>query len=211
MVTNLLRLKMARLLVTAALLITLFAATTRAQATQHSGEVGKPKAEAVTIKRLSSTTAARPSDTAFVKEIDAAGIKTLIGRGGHRDRPLLLFLWYTACEPCRSRLPDIERIYDEYHTRGLDVVIVSINPIDTKDALSLYLTKHRVRVPAYLLRKLDDELAEDIFLHDWEVIVPSAFFYNPEGQLMFAKTDLSGAYYEVLKGFADKVLATDHQ
>ncbi len=147
----------------------------------------------------------------IVRDLDEAAIKSLIGRGGGRTRPLMLYLWYTACEPCRARLSDVERIYDEYQTRGLDVAIISISPIDHKETLSKYLMENKVRVPAYLLQRLDDELAEDIFKPDWEVIVPSAFFYDVKGHLVSSETELAGISYASLKTDANKLLTSPHQ
>lgn len=145
-----------------------------------------------------------------VRVLDDNAIKQLIGRSGGRKRPLLLYLWYIACEQCRSRLPDVQRIYNEDQTRGLDVVIVSVNPIDTKENLSKYLLEHKVTVPAYLLDELDDELAEGIFKKDWEVTVPSMFFYDPKGHLIFSETEPRDISYSSLKIYADKLLALTH-
>jgi hypothetical protein len=146
-----------------------------------------------------------------VTELDENAIKALVGIPGGRARPLLLYLWYTACQPCCAKLADVDRVYAEYHERGLDVALASISPMDKKDSLSAYLEEHRVRAPAYLLNALDDELAEQIFLKDWEVIVPSAFFYSRSGRVVAAETDARAMEYSTLKRGAERLLSTEAQ
>jgi hypothetical protein len=146
-----------------------------------------------------------------VTELDENAIRKLVGIPGGRARPLLLYLWYTACQPCCAKLADVDKIYAEYHDRGLDVALVSISPMDNKDSLSAYLEDHSVRAPAYLLNELDDELAEQIFLKEWEVIVPSAFFYSRSGGVVAAETDAKAIEYSTLKRRAERLLSTEAQ
>jgi cytochrome oxidase Cu insertion factor (SCO1/SenC/PrrC family) len=142
-----------------------------------------------------------------VTELDENAIRKLVGIPGGRARPLLLYLWYTACQPCCAKLADVDKVYAEYHDRGLDVALVSIGPMDNKDSLSAYLEEHRVRAPAYLLTELDDELAEQILLKDWEVIVPSAFFYSRSGRVVAADTEAAAIEYSSLKRRVERLLS----
>lgn len=142
-----------------------------------------------------------------IHKLDEEGIKQLIGRRGGRSRPLLLFLWYTACQLCRERLEDVIRINNEYRERGLDLALVSISPIVNQASLSRFLTENKIGAPAYLLEALEDELAEEIFLRDWEVTVPSVFFYDHRGHLMASETEVKRINYQILKDDAVKLLS----
>lgn len=101
-----------------------------------SGETGLQKSE--------------PSTSPSITELNDEKIKQLIGRAGGRTKPLMLFLWYTDCQPCRERLPMVERIYREYAGRGLEVALVSVGPMDNRAKLSRYLLDQRLKSPAYL-------------------------------------------------------------
>lgn len=174
-----------------------------------SKTISTNRSPSIASEQTRETEALRPQPAGvIVHDLNDNAIKQLIGRNGGRERPLLLYLWYTACEQCRTRLPDVQRIYDEDQVRGLDVVIVSINPIDTKEGLSKYLTENKVTVPAYLLGELDDDLAEDIFKKDWEVTVPAVFFYDKSGKVLFAETEIKNVSFDVLKSDAIKMLRT---
>lgn len=146
-----------------------------------------------------------------ITELDDAGMRALIGRqDDHRGRakPLLLYLWYTDCGPCQAHFKDVARLSREYQGRGLDIVTVAISPMDDKGKLSRYFAATPPQVPIYLLKKLDDELAEEIFQKDWEVTVPSVFGYDGKGRMVVMLTQIDGEYYAGLKKAAEQLLAS---
>src|SRR5215467_15147003 len=61
------------------------------------------------------------SQRLLITELDDNAIKALAGKTHGREHPLLLYLCYTACQTCCAQLKDVDRIYAEYHKRGLDV------------------------------------------------------------------------------------------
>jgi len=148
--------------------------------------------------------------TLTITELDAEAMRALIGRkNDHRGRakPLLIYLWYTDCGPCQAHFKDVARLWYEYQGRGLDIVAVAISPMDDKEKLTRYFGATPPQVPIYLLKELDDELAEDIFQKDWEVTVPSVFGYDVNGRMVVMLTQIDGDYYAGLKKAADGLFA----
>ncbi|MGH7125205.1 MAG: TlpA family protein disulfide reductase [Stellaceae bacterium] len=54
--------------------------------------------------------------------------------GGHefdlaklRGKVVLVNVWATWCSPCRSEMPTLNALYREYHSRGLDLLGLSID------------------------------------------------------------------------------------
>lgn len=144
-----------------------------------------------------------------ITELNDEKIKQLIGRAGGRAKPLMLFLWYTDCQPCRERLPIVERIYHEYAGRGLEVALVSVGPMDNRVKLSRYILDQRLKIPAYLLDDLTDELGEDVFQTDEEIIVPMVLIYNRKGRLIASRTRLEGKHYRDIQTVVEKVLRSN--
>lgn len=44
-----------------------------------------------------------------------------------RGRVVLLNVWATWCPPCVREMPALQRLYERYHERGLEVVAVSVD------------------------------------------------------------------------------------
>ncbi len=40
----------------------------------------------------------------------------------HRGRVLVMNLWATWCPPCRAEMPDLQRLYEAYKNRNVDVL-----------------------------------------------------------------------------------------
>jgi len=134
-----------------------------------------------------------------IPKLDDEAMRTLVGLNGKRISPLMVYLWYTACQPCDDRLTDIDKIFLEFKNRGLDVALVAIEPLDETKGLLQYLSDHKIVTPTYLLNSFEDDLSNDVFLKDWEAIVPSVFFYDRNGHIIFSETDETHIDYRQLK------------
>jgi hypothetical protein len=141
-----------------------------------------------------------------IQRLDADGMKALLGRRGGRQRPLIVYIFYTACRPCTDHFSDIELLFDRYHVKGLDVALVSIAPMDNAAKLLDALNHFNPAIPIFLLNKLDDEFAEEFLLRDWEPVVPSVFFYNSTGKPEDSEVDAESITYRSLQLRAEKLL-----
>ncbi len=56
---------------------------------------------------------------------------TLDGReispGDYKGKVLLLDFWATWCGPCIAELPNVQRVYKEFHEKGLEIVSISLD------------------------------------------------------------------------------------
>jgi len=50
-----------------------------------------------------------------------------IGPKDFRGKYLLIDFWASWCGPCRSEIPNVEKAYDKYKSKGLDILSVSID------------------------------------------------------------------------------------
>jgi len=49
-----------------------------------------------------------------------------------KGKVILLDLWATWCGPCRMEIPGFIRLQDKYRDKGLEVVGVSLDPVDSR-------------------------------------------------------------------------------
>jgi thiol-disulfide isomerase/thioredoxin len=139
----------------------------------------------------SKSAAARPTpaDAGAVKvtEIKEDGLKSLLGAGSARERPLLVNFWATWCEPCREEFPDLVKIKGQYPSERLDFVIVSLDDAsDIGKAVPEFLAQtHAASLPAYLLNAADQEAAIDLVDPTWSGELPATFLYDRAGKIVF--------------------------
>ncbi|MDX6484347.1 MAG: hypothetical protein QOE95_2118 [Gaiellaceae bacterium] len=128
-------------------------------------------------------TASRPK----VTEIDEAALKSLLGVGAGRARPLLVNFWATWCGPCREEFPDLVKIRRQYDAAKLDFILISLDdPSDIEKLVPEFLSEQRATaLPAYLLHANDSDAAINLVDTDWSGELPATFLYDRTGHVVF--------------------------
>ncbi|HEX8283935.1 MAG TPA: TlpA disulfide reductase family protein [Pyrinomonadaceae bacterium] len=131
----------------------------------------------------SPAAAARPK----VSEINEAELKSLLGAGAGRARPLLINFWATWCTPCREEFPDLVKIRAQYGAERLDFVIVSLDdPSDIETAVPQFLSEVRAEgFASYILHAEDESVAINFVDPEWSGELPATFLYDRAGALVF--------------------------
>ncbi len=61
-----------------------------------------------------------------------------------RGRPILVNLWATWCAPCREETPFLQSLYEEHRDTGFDVVGISMDTRDQKEAVGEFVEEYGV-------------------------------------------------------------------
>ncbi len=123
--------------------------------------------------------------TIVVRQVDLAGFKKLLHPEPKNSRPLLVNFWATWCDPCRDEFPDLVKIDEDYRSRGLDFIAISLDdPPDIKTEVPKFLQQMHATMPAYLLNS-DPEPAINLVDPKWGGALPATFLYDPEGKVVF--------------------------
>jgi thiol-disulfide isomerase/thioredoxin len=96
-----------------------------------------------------------------------------------RGYPVVVNVWASWCEPCRSEFPVLQKLSARY---GKGVAFLGINSYDSDDAAATFLREEPVPYPSYT--DPDKKLAESLGVH---LGFPDTAFYDKRGKLVYLK------------------------
>jgi peroxiredoxin len=94
-----------------------------------------------------------------------------------RGQAVLVNLWATWCPPCRAEMPAIERMYQEYKSRGFTVLAINMTIQDDASAVVPFAEEYGLSFP--ILLDETGEVAEAYQLRS----LPSSYFIGPDGMI----------------------------
>jgi cytochrome c biogenesis protein CcmG, thiol:disulfide interchange protein DsbE len=89
------------------------------------------------------TVGSRAPSFAAVTVTDNAA-PTPVTLDAYKGKVTLLNVWATYCIPCRTEMPSIQRLYDEFRDRGLQVVAVSVDAPGMERAIRDFSTEYKL-------------------------------------------------------------------
>lgn len=121
-----------------------------------------------------------------IKQIDLEGLKKLLQRDSNDKRPLLVNFWATWCDPCREEFPDLVKLDQDYHSKRLDFVSISLDDVsDIKSAVPRFLKEMKATMHVVLLNVKDPEPAIHVVDPTWDGQLPATFLYDKDGKVVF--------------------------
>jgi thiol-disulfide isomerase/thioredoxin len=104
---------------------------------------------------------------------------------------LVLNFWATWCKPCIEEFPHLVKLQQQYASRGLNVVFISVDDDDarTTQRVRAFLKKMNVTGRSYIKKSGNDEAFINAVHPRWSGAVPSTFVYNTDGTLVAMKVE----------------------
>ncbi len=104
-------------------------------------------------------------------------------------KTILIVFWSIFCEPCRAEMPAIQKLYEKYKDKGLDVISVALDGEPLKSSIVGF-----VKQEGYTFRVLIDELdAQEMFkVADPYGVggTPTMYLLDKGGKVVLAKAGL---------------------
>lgn len=131
--------------------------------------------------------------------MDKGIAKELAANEGKRLR--IVNFWSTTCGPCVSKFPDMVDTYRRFQNRPVELVTISLDPIDDKDKVLKFLTKQHCALSPrtvksvqsegrttnnYIFEGNPDKLAE-VFYPKWGGALPLTLLVEPGGKVAWSK------------------------
>lgn len=92
-----------------------------------------------------------------------------------RGQVILVNVWATWCPPCRAEMPAMQRVYEEYHAQGFEILAVNSTAQDALGNLGPFITEYELTFPILL-----DESGSVTRLYR-VVSLPTSFFIGRDG------------------------------
>ena len=127
---------------------------------------------AVMLVGCKSQSAPAPENTARPTTVETFTAETLEQYGG---KIVVLNFWAIWCGPCRSEMPDLEAVYQQYRDHG--VVVVGVNVTESSADILAFAQKLNLTFP--LLRDAEAEGATAYSIR----ALPTTLFIDREGQV----------------------------
>lgn len=123
---------------------------------------------------------------AGIRAINTDELRSLLKR--EAAGPLLVNFWATWCDPCRDEFPDLVKIDEQYRSKGLDFIAISLDDFaDIKTQVPKFLQEMHASMPVYLLNVPDPEPAINLVDPRWGGALPATFLYNAQGQIVYER------------------------
>ncbi len=116
----------------------------------------------------------------------------------YRGKVVLLDFWYTHCPPCVKAIPELSKLYGQYHDKGLE--IFGLNSIDPADeAFFKFIKNIGMKYPA-----IKTESAVD---RTYKIIAyPSMYLIDRNGVIRYIEVGFTKESFEKLKAEVEKLL-----
>ncbi len=115
---------------------------------------------------------------AEVKSIDGKSFKL----GDYKGKVLLVNLWATWCGPCRSEIPDLIRVANEYGPRGVEVVgLTNEDPVADLEKVKDFVSQFKI---TYKIGWTDQELAMGLMQGQVRNNIPQSFIISRDGRVL---------------------------
>ena len=159
--------------------------------TQAQGGAGKPVGSKPVAERPVAATsktmdgAATAPSGPEIQQVDLAGLKQLLQRNAADKRPLLVNFWASWCDGCREEFPDLVKIDDDYRSKGLSFLSVTVDEVEDKRLAASFIEEMKAKMPVVLLNVPDKEPAIHAIDMNWDGALPATFLYDRTGNLVY--------------------------
>jgi peroxiredoxin len=121
-----------------------------------------------------------------LEAIDEAGVERLAKNDGPKFR--LVNVWATWCGPCVNELPEFVTMNRMYRRRDFELVTISMDDPEKKDAALKMLREQRVAATNYILNVKDRDKFADLLDKQWPGPLPHTLLIAPGGKVIYRKT-----------------------
>jgi len=139
--------------------------------------------------------------------VDLDGLKKFLQRDAKEAHPLLVNFWATWCDGCREEFPDLVKIDDDYRSKGLNFLSVTVDELEDKRLAVSFIQEMKAKMQVVLLNVPDKEPAIHAVDVNWDGALPATFLYDRAGNIVYRH--FGKIKPEELRAIIDKQVTSD--
>jgi cytochrome c biogenesis protein CcmG/thiol:disulfide interchange protein DsbE len=99
-----------------------------------------------------------------------------ISLSDYEGKIVFLNFWATWCPPCRQEIPGFLEIYEQYKSKGMEIIGISVDRTGTSSVLN-FARQYRISYPVVMItRKLERDYRPGQY-------IPTTFVIDKKGQI----------------------------
>ena len=135
------------------------------------------------VKKFTEKADAEP---VALEDIDDAGVKALVANADSK-KLRLINVWATWCAPCIAEMPELVEINRMYRRRPFEMITITMDDMDRKDAALEVLKEQHVSSKNYIYTGEDKDKLVDALDPQWEGPPPYTMLVAPGGEVIYRK------------------------
>lgn len=129
---------------------------------------------------LSALAADADAAAPMVSPVSAHNLMAEVRSSG--PKAVLIHLWATWCPPCVEEFPLVVELERKYRDRGLKVLLVSADSVNSLDAVQAFLDRHGIDFATFIKAQNDQAFIAGLG-GKWQGELPSSLFFDGKGTL----------------------------
>jgi len=129
------------------------------------------------IKMQSALAAGSPFPDFSEKDLEGKPLSV----ANYKGKIVMIDFWATWCGPCRAELPNVISVYEKYHSKGFEIIGVSLDKQEDKAKLTSFLAENKMTWQQYFDGQFwDTKLAAKYGIDS----IPATYLIDGDGKII---------------------------